>query len=425
MNIDPRIAQTIVENLKNVIRHDINFFSPDGVMIASTDPTRIGSQHDAARLAAWEERTIAVDTDDQFQGARHGINAPVMLGDDVVAVIGITGERSEVEPFGEVIRKMTEILIRENTDQINRFDRRMMAANLIGLLSAKDHDRGLVEYLADTLHIDLQAPHRMAIGRCTQQDAAHSGRDDIYDILMRHLGDHTDTVFAVSAQGFQLLIGERPGKRTGQSGDGKSGAVTTTAITTATSERRLLETLEAVRLDIEQTLGRPISIGIGEQALTTDRYWHSYDQARTTVDWLRFTDQSCVADYGSIGIGIAVSAIDRDAAQVFVSQVFAGLTDRDIERFHTIFETYTRHNGSINRAADELFIHKNTLQNHLNALAKRTGYNPRELADRDTLSLAFLLRSHLAFSGPALSGPTFSAPASGASTPLTRAARSK
>ncbi|NEG95454.1 sugar diacid recognition [Bifidobacterium sp. SMB2] len=400
MNIDSRIAQTIVENLKNIIRHDINFFSPDGVMIASTDPARIGSRHDAARLAATERCTIAVDADNQFEGARHGINAPVMLGDDVAAVIGITGERAEVEPFGEVIRKMTEILIRENMDQITRFDRRMMAANLIGLLSAKDHDRGLVEYLATTLGLDMKAPHRMAVGRCTQQDADHSGRDDIYDILARHLSDRENTVFAVSAQGFQLLLGERADKGNAD-GDGNGGhadgAESSDDVTTPDDGQSPHDTLEAIRRDIEQALDRPISIDIGERAPTADRCWLSYSQARTTVDWLRFTGQARVADYDSIGLGIVASAVDRDAAQRFVAQVFAGLSERDIDRFRTTFEVYTRHNGSINRAADELFMHKNTLQNHLNNMAKRTGYNPRDLADHDTLAMAFLLRGHLAF----------------------------
>lgn len=30
MDIDPRIAQTIVENIKGIIRHDINFFDARG-----------------------------------------------------------------------------------------------------------------------------------------------------------------------------------------------------------------------------------------------------------------------------------------------------------------------------------------------------------------------------------------------------------
>ena len=44
--------------------------------------------------------------------------------------------------------------------------------------------------------------------------------------------------------------------------------------------------------------------------------------------------------------------------------------------------------------ADELYLHKNTLQNRLNKIAEKTGYNPRKLSDFTVLALAFKLRSY-------------------------------
>ena len=114
MNLDPKIAETIVNNLKDVINHEINLFDITGTIIASTDPARIGTTHECARLAIETQQPVPIDSEHQFKGAKHGINMPVMFQDTAVAVIGITGERAEVEPFGNVIKKMTEILIREN-----------------------------------------------------------------------------------------------------------------------------------------------------------------------------------------------------------------------------------------------------------------------------------------------------------------------
>ena len=51
MEIDPKIAQTIAENMKEIFHHDINFFDTTGTIIASTDASRIGTGHDGARLA--------------------------------------------------------------------------------------------------------------------------------------------------------------------------------------------------------------------------------------------------------------------------------------------------------------------------------------------------------------------------------------
>ncbi|MBM6868863.1 helix-turn-helix domain-containing protein [Collinsella tanakaei] len=65
-----------------------------------------------------------------------------------------------------------------------------------------------------------------------------------------------------------------------------------------------------------------------------------------------------------------------------------------MDAFQTVFEAYTRHNGSIVHCADELYLHKNTLQNRLNKMAAKTGYNPRTLADHTVLAMAFLMRDY-------------------------------
>lgn len=105
MDLDPQTAETIVTSLKDIISHEINLFDTTGTIIASTDLSRIGTSHDGARLTIATKKTVFIDSDNEFKGARHGINMPVLFNDSVVAVIGITGERSEVEPFGKVIKK--------------------------------------------------------------------------------------------------------------------------------------------------------------------------------------------------------------------------------------------------------------------------------------------------------------------------------
>lgn len=372
MQIDPHIAQTIVENLKGIIRHDINFFDAHGLMTASTDRTRIGTFHEAALLAAQRKRTVAVDRDGQFAGARNGINAPVMFNGSVAAVIGVTGRRSEVEPFGIMITKMTEILIRENMEQLTRFDRRLMMTNLVSLLVSPQYDEGLVSYLASALGVDLDVPRRAAFGRCTDRYADHTGRDLLLDALEGALADRPTAVFSSSAQGFCVLFAPE-------------------------SDDADLRLAEALRSRVEGALGRPISLGLGGVEHEARRYGASCRQARIAVDWMRFTGTAGVGDYDDMDLGMLLPAIGSEEADRFAARVLDGLDAERIDAFRTAFDAYTRHNGSVGRAAQELFIHKNTLQNHLNDIAARTGYNPRRLEDHTVLTLAFLLRDWRAF----------------------------
>lgn len=42
------------------------------------------------------------------------MNLPLLFHDEVIGVIGITGEPENISRYGEILRKMTELLIHEN-----------------------------------------------------------------------------------------------------------------------------------------------------------------------------------------------------------------------------------------------------------------------------------------------------------------------
>ena len=104
-------AQSIVDEMKESLHRDINFMDEDGMIIASTDPARLGTHHPgASRILheGLEELVIEESTED---GMRPGINLPIHMEGKAIGVIGITGKPSEVYAFGEVIQKMTEIML--------------------------------------------------------------------------------------------------------------------------------------------------------------------------------------------------------------------------------------------------------------------------------------------------------------------------
>ena len=387
MEINAGTAQSIVANLKDVIHHEINLFDTNGMIIASTDRSRIGTGHDGARLAVRIKQTVSIDDDHQFEGARNGINVPVLFDDSVVAVIGITGERTEVEPFGNVIKKMTEILIRESLEQMTRFDQRLMMTNLVTMLTQPRRDDGMVAYLASTLELDLKRPRRAVVGRLEDDggtnDAAPAdiavAYDMLYPTLQRHLAALPRTLYSASTRECCLFI------------DAEDAADPAPA-------------LEAIQADIARTLHRRMRFGVGGIAAHGDDYHVSYDQAHTGLDWQRFTGNDGIGRYEDLDLGVLIAATPPDVADRFVDRIFAGLDEERIEDSQATFDAYTRHNGSIVHAAEELFLHKNTLQNRLNRIARDTGYNPRELADYAILALAFRLRAYRRFRNQAASG---------------------
>ena len=377
MDLDPQIAETIVTNLKGIINHEINLFDTTGTIIASTDRSRIGTSHDGARLVIRTKQTISIDDDHEYKGAKHGINVPVVFNDSVVAVIGITGKREEVEPFGNVIKKMTEILIRENWEQITRFDQRERLTSLVDQLKLRHHDPSLANYLASVLEIDLTLPRRCVVGRLVAPDGA----------ACEATGDAPESPYATVYARFQQL---------GRSFFSISGEEICMFVAEEDA-RDLQKLLRGMQRDCEGRLHLSLVCGIGDAAASADAYWRSYDEACKAADWLLFSRSGTIARYDELDYGIFITAVPPEDAERFERHVFDGLSDAEVDEFQTVFDAYTRHNGSIIHCADELFLHKNTLQNRLNKMARVTGYNPRELADYAVLSVAFLLRRHLRF----------------------------
>jgi carbohydrate diacid regulator len=374
MGIDPKIAQTIVSNIKDVLQHEINFFDTSGTIIASTDIKRIGTFHAGALLAVTSNTTVVVDSRHQFQGARDGINVPVLFNGSVVAVVGVTGRREEVESYVNVIKKMTEILIRENLDQITRFDKRMMISNLVTLLSMPDKDIGLVNTLAATLQIDLNKPRLAVLGKAVNSSHSASLHDDVYRLLGEHRELFDDCIFSVTPQECCMYVNEQD-------------AVA------------LRDKLVDIRRSVEGKTDGHLVFGIGEVAEDYTEYWESYNQASVTMQWQRFANTSHISRYSELDYGLFIDVIPFEESRRFVRHVFGTLSCNEIGEFRRVFSTYVDHNGSVTHAAQSLFIHKNTMQNRLNRIAAKTGYNPRNLKDYAILDLAFRLYDYLEFTG--------------------------
>lgn len=370
MDLEPKIAKTIVTNLKDIVNHEINLFDTSGTIIASTDEKRVGTSHDGALLAARTKETLTIDFDNQFEGARKGINMPVMFNDSVVAIIGITGERSEVEPFANIIRKMTEILLRENWLQISTFNQRMNYSNLVNMLISKDRDQTYTDYLSAILNFDLSLKRRVIVGEFTRTDQQNIDYGELNHIIYNRLHPFSDSIFTVSEQKVLLLLEPE-------------------------DDKIVNNTLVSLTKDIELHYQRSFVFGIGNYMKETDNLWLSYQEAQTVVNWHIHNGSSIVKSYTDLDIELIFASISPENSNFFIQRVLGPIPEKKLDEYEAIFKIYTKYNGSITQGAEELFIHKNTFQNKLNRLSELTGYNPRNLKDYVVLDMAFSLLSHL------------------------------
>ncbi len=115
MQISSSLGMSIVTEVKKIIHEDLTFMDKSCRIIACTDERRIGDFHEASRKMLDEGlKELTVPDDDTYQGTRSGINLTLELEGQVVGVVGITGNEEEVSRYGQVVKKMTEILLLES-----------------------------------------------------------------------------------------------------------------------------------------------------------------------------------------------------------------------------------------------------------------------------------------------------------------------
>lgn len=369
MELEPQIAKTIVKHLKDIIHFEINLFDTSGTIIASTDEVRIGTSHSGARLAASSKQTLTIEYDEQFKGAKKGINLPVLFNNTVVAIIGITGEKKEVEPFGNIIKKMTEILIRENWMQITHFNQQMNYSNFINVLLSPTRDESMTAYLASILEIDLTL-ERYVIYGCFKEEAteeANKNYEGLPHLIYQRIHHYNHSFYTITNHTVTIMMEKM--------------------------ERAALKTLMAsLATDIQGKFKQAFGFGIGSIATTIDQLPKSHHEAKIAAQWALADAPQALKCFDELNLELILSAIPPNYTQQFVQNVLGNLNEKEQSEFSTILHTYAKHNGSINKGAEELFIHKNTLQYKLNRLYELTGFNPRNLNDFTILTLAFQLK---------------------------------
>ena len=91
--IDRETAQYIVDTVKSVCGKDINYIDARGIIIASTDHSRVDSFHEIGYQVVTQGDTKEVSGDESFLGVQKGVNLPVFYHGKVIAAVGISDGR--------------------------------------------------------------------------------------------------------------------------------------------------------------------------------------------------------------------------------------------------------------------------------------------------------------------------------------------
>lgn len=356
--IRTQLAQQIVDTLKTICAHDINFIDVQGRICASTDPARVGGFHEGGREAAQSGRIVVIGDDDPRREVRHGINMPIRFHGSTVAVIGITGVPEEVQKYADLAQRITLLLLREHEIDSRNYDTRTQTGYLVRALI--DRETVSPAFVAEVLErnglSDRGEPWRAMVVQL-QQTHEHplSAIEAAIQEVMRGLGKCLMAYRFPNE--YALLVRERDGARW---------------------ERALRA--------LAQAWPRDIRVGVGS-ARRLSRQDLSFQAAKLAIQSQEAGEN--FASYESVRLEILLGSVSDAAANAYLEKCLEGLDDGD----RALLGVYFASEMSLKETAERCFLHVNTVQYRLKRVRERCGLDPRRFREASLLHTALRLEA--------------------------------
>lgn len=384
--ISGKKAQHIVEEISGIIDMPINFMNESGVIIASTDQTRIGTLHEGAQKVLQTKEKLIVGSEGRFSGTKEGINLPLFFENRVVGVIGITGNGQSLLQYGEIIRKMSEILIKEEIiDSQTELVNQSREVFIRDWLKGRRENEKQLSSQGWMLNINVHIPRAVTVIRVQKENAESNDQNVVefqqkHNLIYQQLRDairfnDQDLVVSLGLLHFVVLL-TYP----------KDGG---------NKEKEFVSNkIQYLIRQLSQIDGYSIRLGVGGLNESTYNIMRSYREAQKAEYHVKGAGQTQLVFYDDLRLEILLDGVTEELRVQYLKKTFnPEVLPHPQETLETLTEFFAC-NQSVNKTADRLFIHKNTLQYRLNRIKELTGYDPRVFEEAVVLYLALYLVVH-------------------------------
>ncbi|MEU5164185.1 sugar diacid recognition domain-containing protein [Streptomyces sp. NPDC020875] len=111
------IAQSIVDDVVTRLGVRVNIMDEHGVIIASSDRSRVGTVHEGAVrvLRTGAPLSLTRDAARTLGGTQAGVNLPLLVDGRITGVVGVRGEPDEVGEIARAVARLAELMMMRET----------------------------------------------------------------------------------------------------------------------------------------------------------------------------------------------------------------------------------------------------------------------------------------------------------------------
>lgn len=368
MKISKQDATEIVRELSEMIGLKMNIVGSDAIIIANSDPGRIGDFHEATyQIIKQNLDELVVFNNQQYRGTNSGTNLPIIIDGNIVGVVGITGPHETAQAYGKVIKRMTEMLLqaREEESRKMRYKQafeRFCTAWICNVQTVLNDEFILQGH---SFGLDITQPRRIMVISTLTGD-----NEGIYSGVKKYIKAANPEDYAfLGPQSVVLVLQNRTNQR-----------------------------LEALAQELHRELSQPereIYIGVDNGCDSFLEIHQQYERAKIALSAGFRLREKKISFYQDLCLELILDEISVKSKLRYLRKIFGSSTVAEIERdMHTVSVLYEE-DGSIKQAAKRLIMHPNTLQYQLKRIEEKTGYDPRKLRHAEIFGIAALFLAEL------------------------------
>ena len=374
MIITPELAAPIIQKLIPTLDVGINIIDQDGIIVAASDKSRLGTAHQGSKIAMAQNKEILVHKVDEYKGTKPGVTLPINFHDACVGAVGVTGDPDAIYKTAVVIKIAVESLVlQEYLVRQTLHKTRMLEEWSAALFDPEGADFKALETEAAQLGINTKASCAVIV--IAFKDRLKKSKPLNYDEFLMNESFITSAVSSALKVNFASYLG-RGVYSAAAFGEGKEPNVSMNAIVTA------CESLSA-RLESEKLSNY---IGVGPLLKGLNGFRQSYSnalQSLTMIERLNYPKK--IMHIYEWQILRLLYLVPDDAKRSFISQYFENKC-LDAEDLNTL-EVYFENDKNLLVSSTALHIHKNTLLYRLGRIKDAFGLDPKKFCDSMILQI--------------------------------------
>lgn len=215
--IDTRQVQKIVDVTSSICGHELIFIDTNEKIIAAYNKERIGNYHKGiTKVLIDRDIILSPDEDAKKSGVFGGMVLPIVVNDEVIGAIGITGKPEEVGSYGALVKHQVEMMYTQSilfeASKTKEDTKNMFVRELLGLNNRETLDLRLIRSLGNFLNFDLNASYIVILGSVdSSNEVALSSNTDLllrrefFEKLEQELDETGDLIKKISSTLFIII----------------------------------------------------------------------------------------------------------------------------------------------------------------------------------------------------------------------------